>query len=463
MKDGGIEQDPDQIYESVISCIRKLVDESSISTEDIVAVGMDGQMAGVMGVDENFKPVGNYDSWLDTRCENYINTMKQYDEKKIISITGAPVTYAHGPKILWRKNERPEEYNKVAKFVMITTYVAAKLVDLDINDAFIDYTYLHFTGFADINKKEWSSELLNHFGVDENKLPKIVEPWKVIGEIDPKTSLESGLSVGTKIIAGCGDTAATILGAGVVSPGIAIDIAGTASVFSCCVNQYNPDTEYKTLLTSRSVIDGLWTQLAYIGGGGQCLAWFKKDIVNNDNINFDDLNNEAKEIEPGSDGLYFIPHFAGRTCPNNTNVRGAWLNLNWSHNRAHMYKSIMESIAYEYYSYKEIVKRLASRIEIEKVYGVGGGAKSDIFNQIKADVLNCEYLPMERKDSATLACAVIAGYGIGLFNSIEETIRLFVEEGKEFIANQKNVLTYTKFSEKYQKVLLNVEKLYSDI
>ncbi|MCT4687358.1 xylulokinase [Vallitalea sp.] len=460
LDDGGIEQDPEIIYQSVVQGIRKIIEHSKIQPKDIVAVGMDGQMAGIMGIDDRFQPVGNYDSWLDNRCEVYMDYIRSYSEEKIIKITGAPISYAHGPKIIWRKKTRPNEYSRIKKFIMLTTYVAGRLVDMKWEDAYIDYTYLHFSGFGDVNKKEWSTQLLNYFDVDIEKMPRICNPWDIVGEVSEKGSNDSLLAVGTKIIAGCGDTAATILGAGGTRPSIAVDIAGTASVFACCTDKYIPDIENKTLIHARSIIDGLWTPLAYVGGGGQCLAWFKDSVVNQVGLSFDDLNQEASQVPAGSDGLIFIPHFSGRTCPNNPRIRGSWLHMNWFHTRGFLFKSIMESIAFEYKFYTNTLYKLSNEVNLKTIYGVGGGAKSSLFAQIKASVLNCNYIPMDRPDSATLACAVVAGYGVGLYQDIETTIQRFISTKNTISSNEQEYMVYLEQYKRYIRYIELLENMY---
>jgi xylulokinase len=460
LDDGGIEQDPENIYQSVIQGIRKTIEHSNINPKDILAVGMDGQMAGVMGIDEYFNPVGNYDSWLDNRCEAYMDEIRSFGEEKVIEITGAPISYAHGPKIIWRKNKKPKEYKKIKKFIMLTTYIAGKLVDMKCEDAYIDYTYLHFSGFGDVNKKEWSKELLNYFDVNIDKMPKICNPWDIVGEVSQKASQDSLLAEGTKIIAGCGDTAATILGEGGIHTSMAVDIAGTASVFACCTDKYLPDTQNKTLIFARSIIEGLWTPLAYVGGGGQCLAWYKDSIINQVGLTFDDLNEEASLVPAGSEGLLFIPHFSGRTCPNNPKIRGSWLHMNWSHTRGYLFRSIMESIAYEYKFYTNTLRSLNNLTNLNTIFGVGGGAKSTLFNEIKASVLDCDYIPMDRPDAATLACAVIAGYGVGIYKDIESTIKRFISIKEPISKNIAHNIIYNKHYQKYISNLKALENIY---
>jgi len=432
LEDGGIEQNPDEIYYSVTHGIKQVIQDAAILPDNVAAIGVSGQMAGIMAIDQSFNPVGNYDSWLDTRCAAYVDEMKRFGEDQIVQITGAPVSFYHGPRIIRRKKERSAEYAKIAKFILLTTYVIGKLCSLKADEAYIDYTYLHYSGFADIKKKCWSKELLEFFGIDASKMPRIVAPFDLVGAVSAQGSHDSGLSEGTKIIAGCGDTAATILGAGGYREGVAVDSAGTASVLALCTERYVPDYKTKTLICAHSVIEGLWTPLAYVAGGGQCISWFRNQIVNNKEIDYRVLDKEAESVSPGSEGLLFVPHFSGRTCPYNANTCGAWMKLKWNHHRGHLYRSIMESIAYEYRLYAEILARELPDFSLNTVFGVGGGAKSAVFNKIKADVLGCTYVPMKRTDSAVLATAVMSGFAVGIYDNIANTIDRFVQRGQEF-------------------------------
>ena len=133
------------------------------------------------------------------------------------------------------------------------------------------------------------------------------------------------LPAGIPVAAGCGDSAASALGAGVLRPGEVYDVAGTASIFSCVTDRYAPDLRHKTLLFTRSAADGLWNALAYISGGGMCLHWYRKLSA----LTYKELDEAAAGAAPGCGGLLFLPHFAGRTCPSVPEVRGTWLGLGW--------------------------------------------------------------------------------------------------------------------------------------
>lgn len=449
-KQGEVYQEADEIFSSVINTVKYVVAKSGVKALDVAALGMDSQMAGVMGIGRDFEAVTYYDSWLDTKCEKYITEIKRVAGRRSVELNGAPVTYTHGPKVLWWKNEHPDIYKKVEKFVLPHVYVGGKLCGLTSDEAVIDHTCIHFSGFADNLNKRWSDELLDTFGVNKTKLPDIVEPWKIIGKLKKEYAEACGLKEGLPIVAGCGDSAATCLGAGIVRPGQVFDVAGTASILSCCVDTYKPDIKHGALMLMRSVVDGLWMPLAYINGGGLCLKWFKDSIAGVDSsVDFKTLDREASEVSPGSEGLIFIPHFAGRVCPNDPDVRGSFIGLNWAHKRGHLYRAIMEGIAYEYKYYLSVLKDIGIKTEIQRVYVMGGGAKSAVFNKIKADVLGLPYVPLKNADTAPLGSAIVAGFGIGMYDDMVKTAESFKKPDTEIASDIKAFESYLPYSQVY--------------
>ena len=166
--------------------------------------------------------------------------MKRTAGERVLQITGAPVTYAHGPKILWWKQNQPEAYRRIAKFILPTTYVAAQLCGLRAEDTYLDYTCAHFSGYADIRNLVWSQELLEVFQVEEGKLPAIVAPWKIVGTLTDEAARACGLAAGMPVCAGAGRSGCHFPGRRHCAPGPGIRRCGTASVFACCVSQYTP-------------------------------------------------------------------------------------------------------------------------------------------------------------------------------------------------------------------------------
>jgi xylulokinase len=217
-KPGVVEQDSQDFYSSAAQTVRKCIESSAIEPEEIAAIAFDSQMAGVGLVDEDFEPVARFDSWLDMRCQPFIEWMDREAGDQITRLTGCPPTCDHGPKMLWWKNEQPDTYRRTAKFVMPGAIVAGRIAGLRADQAFIDHTYIHFSGFSDAQKGAWSDELCLRFGLDIDKLPTIVSPCDIIGEVTGRSAAEFGLAPGTPVAAGAGDTAANALGAGVVRP-----------------------------------------------------------------------------------------------------------------------------------------------------------------------------------------------------------------------------------------------------
>ncbi len=277
---GVVEQENDDFYATALQTIRQCIEQSGLDPRQIAAIAFDSQMAGVGSIDGDFEPATRFDSWLDMRCQPYIEQIDKHFGEQVTRLTGGPPTCDHGPKIVWWKEEQPAAYARVAKFIMPAGYVAGKMAGLKAEQAFIDYTFLHFSGLSDAQRGEWSPELCGSLGVAPEKLPAIVEPWRVVGEVTAAAARASGLAPGTPIAAGCGDTAANALGAGIVQPGMLFDVAGTASVLASCTDVYVADVQHRALLTMRSVVPGLWNPLAYIGGGGQALRWFRDQFYN---------------------------------------------------------------------------------------------------------------------------------------------------------------------------------------
>ena len=213
-KPGYAEQSMDDFYQSAAQAVRECLSEGAVPAAEVAAVSFDSQMAGLGAIDEKFRPATRFDSWLDMRCQPYIKELNRAHAERITALTGCPPTCNHGPKMMWWMHERPEEVRRIAKFVMPTCYVAGRLVGLSAADAYIDYTFLHFTAAADASTGKWSPELCESLGLDRARLPRIVDPWTVIGEVQAEPARAFGLCPGTPVAAGCGDTAAGGSGSG---------------------------------------------------------------------------------------------------------------------------------------------------------------------------------------------------------------------------------------------------------
>ena len=445
---GQVEQDLAEIEASAHRAIAAAIERSGRAA-DAAGVAFSGQMSGIGSIDDRFEPAAHFDSWLDTRCEPQIVRMQEASDL-VTRLSGCPPTYSHGPKILWWRDERPDDFERIARFVVPGAFVAARLGGLRPEEAFVDRTYIHFSNLADTAASSWSPELLDAFGIDDSKLPRIVGPLDVVGEVTADGAERTGLPAGTPVAAGAGDQAAASLGAAVVDPGQAFDSAGTASVFAMCVARFSPDLAQKTLLASHSVVYGVFIALAFINGGGLALRWFRDHLapeLAGDPDAYARLDRAAEEVEPGAGGLLWYPHVQGGVLPPNPHARGAWVGLTSAHSRGHLFRSILEGIAFEYARWAAVAPA-----ELGEARALGGGARSQLWNQIKADVLGIEWVPMVRQECGVLGDALIAAAATGHVRDLAETAREWQQTAEPVRPDPERQRAYTRLAEPYRRL-----------
>ena len=465
--EGWVEQEPQDFYTSACGTIREMVSKAGISGKDVAAITVDGQMAGVLGIDEAFEPVIRYDSWLDGRCAKQLNRIREQAEELVLRKSGLPTMVAHCGKILWWKEERPGEFKRILKFIQPAGYVSGRFAGLKGRDAFIDPTYCHFSGLFDFARNTWSEELCAMFGIPVEKLPRVVDPWEIIGMLTSEAARDCGLTAGIPVTAGCGDQAAGFLGAGLVEPGCVVDVAGTASVFACGVDRFHPDLKHKTLLSCRSVFSGLWFPHAFLNGGGLCLRWFRDNILKPAPADaasaYGAMDKKAETLGREPTGILFLPHLGGRNFPFHQHIRGSFANINWNTDNAALYKSIMEGIAYEYAIYLKIERSLYPDIEFKEVRTYGGGARSRLFTQIKADVLGIPYVHVDRTEVGALGCAILGGYAVGIYKDMAQTAKQFTHTRDRILPDEQNHRKYQVFAEAYAEYGRAMEKMHEHI
>ncbi|GAB3729816.1 xylulokinase [Nocardiopsis nanhaiensis] len=446
---GLVEQDLNDIEGSAQRTIAAaLTAAGNVGRTDGVAFS--GQMAGIAAVTADFTPATHYDSWLDTRCADEILSMGRH-AARVVELSGCPPTYSHGPKILWWQRHRPDRFADIARFVVPSAYVAGRMTGLPGADAYVDDTHLHFSNLADTARGRWSAELVDLFGADAEKLPRVVAPTSVIGEVTSKAAAATGLTPGTPVAAGAGDTAAAALGAGVVHPGQAFDLAGTASVFGVCVDGFHPDTEHHTMMTMRSVVPGSFVALAFINGGGLALRWFRDEVAAAGGAvpAYADLDDRAEQVAAGADGLLWYPHVQGRVLPPEPNVRGAWIGLTSGHTTAHLYRALLEGVAYEYAAWARLVKE-STGSPVTEARAVGGGARSGLWNRIKADVVNATWRPARRQECGVLGDALIAAAATGHVTDIGRTAQEWQSTGAPVRPDPANARVYAQGLDTYR-------------
>ena len=455
---GEVEEDPERQVNTVCQTIKECVTKVRAATADRVAIGIAGQMAGIIGVDKEGRHVTPYDSWLDTRCAPFITKMNQAAADEVVAKTGGPASFNHGPKILWWMQERRQVFRAIKAFVQPGGYAAMRLCGLTARQAFIDKTYLHFSGFADNRKGCWDAALCRRFGLDPEKLPRIVNPREIVGELTGRMARRCGLPAGTPVVAGCGDTAASFLACGATREGICVDVAGTASVFAATTRAFLPDLKHKVLSCGQAATPGLWHPYAYINGGGMNLEWFRNHIAGSGRAaaripTLAAMDRAAAAIAPAEGLPMFVPHLGGRVSPGWPDLRGAWVGLTWAHTAAHLWRALLEGVALEYAIYRRVLLGLHPGLRLDEIRVTGGGEKSALWNRIKASALGTRVAQADRSEGAPLGAALVAGFGVGVVKDLEAATRKWIGTGRAFQPDPRLAGCYEARLESYERLL----------
>ncbi|GEM_PF-2421238 len=409
-------KNPQQDVLSIVNETAKLIintcDKAGIDPADVTALGMDGQMGGIIGVDENFDPLTGLDMGLDLKAEQINAEFHQEYKKQLISIScGSP---RNTPKIAWWKKYETLTYNRVRRFTTLNGFIAGKLTGINGDDAAIDDTMIAYFGNENALERSWSKELTSMWDIDNDKMPKIGKPWDILGSITNTASYLTGLKSGTPVVLGAGDQPAGFFGGGFSHSGTLIDIGGSTAMLTLCVNEFIPDTEQHSIMYMPAVNEDKYFATWYINGGDMVIPWFQKNFGNNLTLN--ELSKKAGKVSAGSEGVLFFPYFSGRQCPYQNNLRGSWIGLNLEHKAEHMFRSILEGIAAQVSMGLESLERLFPDLIPQVIEGIGGAAKDDIFTEIKANFTGRDYRIHPGFNASLRGSALLAGVGIGMFS-----------------------------------------------
>jgi xylulokinase len=454
---GQVDQDPDDFYATATETIARCVSEAGADAGAVGAIGITGQMAGVLGVDARWRPSMPYDSWLDLRCSADVEALEREAGDELVELTGCPPMVNHAPKIRWWRRERPDAFADTARFLVPSAYVAGSLAGLGVEDAFVDRSYLHFTGLADARAGSWSERLAEVVGARADQLPRIVEPTSVVGELTSEAAAACGLRPGVPVAAGLGDTAAGVLGAGVVRAGQLLDVAGTAAVLAISTEHHRPDTGSRTLIVMRGALEGQWVALSYMSGGA-LLDWMAAALAGEEvaDTDYEGLGRAAERAPAGAAELVFVPHVDGRLLPSDPDLRGGWVGLHRHHRREHLVRSVLESVAYEYSLYLGVMRELHPELEPAEVRVIGGGARSDAWCAIKASVLELPYARLRREEFSCWGAALVAGAGVGIVADLAAAAEAAAGERDRFAPDPGARETYRRLRRIYGEAVAAV-------
>jgi len=409
--DGRARQSADELLDLVRRVIPLACEAVSIIPGEIAAIGIDGQMGGIIGVDDTFTAITGMDLGLDLAAERINEDAHASFGERLLAIScGSP---RNAPKIAWWKQRHPEVYRRVRRFTTIGGYVAGTLSGLPGDEACIDETLIAYFGNEDARGRCWSDELNRGWDIDADKLPHIRRPTDVIGTLSRDAAGTTGLRAGTPIVAGAGDQPAGYLGGGFETTGTVIDVGGSTTMLSMCVDEFRPDPGGE-LMFIPAVTAGTYYATWYINGGGMVIPWFA-NLMGDANV-LAELEKPVRDLAPGSDGLLFSPYFGGRQCPYSRRMRGAWVGLNWGHGRAHMLRAIFESIAAEYARGYDAFDRVYPGVGVDHTETMGGATANRALLEIKAALLGRTLTVHRDFDASVRGSAILAGIGVGAFN-----------------------------------------------
>ena len=469
---GIAEQDGDEFMAAAAAAMREVVSRAGAAAAQVAGVAFDGQMGGAMAVDGRFRALTPwYPSGLDGRYLPHQQQLAERAGTRLIELCGDLPIMA--PRMLWWRQESPELYRRIAKVVTLAGYVAGRMTGLQADRAFIDPSYLTWVGLGDTERHRWSEELAEVTGLGGDglaRLPRIVPAIEVAGYLSREAAAASGLAEGVPVAAGAGDQAAGFVGAGLVDDGQLIDVAGTFPVFGVCSRRYLADHDSRMLKPIASPLGaGAWYSMMYINGGGLTHRWFAEQFgaLGSDaeaaggGALFAQLDAAAGRVAPGSDGLLCVPHLMGRACPNQPDVRGAWVGFTWTHGRAHFYRALLESVAYEYALACRALRAAAPEAELGEVRVIGGGAASDLWNRIKAAVLGLPYVRLALPDAATLGSAIVAGHAAGLIPDMAAAARRVARPGARYLPDAAAHHRYRACVDAYRAALHELGGAYA--
>jgi len=453
---GWAEMEPDQFYRVVVDGIKECISRGNIAPEAVSGISCSGIICGIVPIDSNWNPVGPYVPYLDGRAQKEVKDLKDASPLWIEESGNADLGAYMPPMILkWFLNNVSEVRSGAKKVVGAAHYVMGKLGNLSAKDAFVDWAHQSgwIVGF-DARKRDWSEKQMELLGLPYEMLPRVVKPWEIVGELSEKEASLLGLKPGVPLVAGGGDIMQSCLGSGLTETGMSFDIAGTASIVVFAVKDIDATiTEKKVLLNAMNTFDDQYLLWAFIPAGGLSLRWYRDELYRKkgDDSVYKELDKLAEKVPAGSDFSFFFPFLQGRSSPVWPTASGTWLGLRGSNQAGHLWRSMMESIAFEYLYWTTILRK--ENIPVKQMIGTGGGSKSPLWNQMKADMMDAEYMIPSHSEGAVKGNALLAAYGVGDIKDMKKTIREWVSFSKVFKPNPEITKFYHEVASVREEIL----------
>lgn len=456
------EQDPEDWWTATVKTIRAVVKQARAKPADVKAIGLSGQMHGSVFLDAKCKVIRPALLWNDQRtaaeCEEI--TQRAGGKRKLIKMVGNPaLTGFTAPKILWLRNKEPKRFDKLAHVLLPKDEIRRRLTGelaTDVSDA---------SGMLllDVAKRKWSTSLLSKLELDPSLLGSVYESEDVTGNLRPEIAEKLGLTTDCVVVGGAGDCAAGAVGNGIVRRGVLTASLGTSGVMFMHSDQPQYDTEGR-LHTFCHAVRGKWHMMGVTLSAAGSLQWFVENVCTELATRrgadpYQTINSEAAAIESGAEGLLFAPYLAGERTPHaDPNARGCFVGLTNKHSRGHLARAVMEGVAMSLRESLEIMKSLD--VPVREMRLSGGGAKSQVWRQIFADVMDQSACTINAEQGPAYGVALLAAVGSGQFSNIEEACKATIEVVKKTPPKRAAVKTYDKMFPIYQSIYKNLSSSF---
>jgi xylulokinase len=428
------EQNPNDWCNATVEVVHRVL--SQVENPEVTAISFSGQMHGGVFLDKNDQPLCPAIIWADQRSiESSALLIESLGQERYTAIAGTlPAVGFMGPTLLWVKQHDPALLERIHQFVLPKDYVRLRLTDeiaTDVSDA-------AGTALFDINKRDWSSEIFNAAGLPQSICPPLRASSSIAGFLTRQAADALGLRPGLPIAAGCSDQPAQAIGNGLIAPGKASVTTGSGGqVFTPIQIVHGQVKGDPRLHVFNHAVPDTWYILGAILAAGLSLRWLRNLTgLEGQTDAYNILSVEASAVPPGSNGLIFLPYLSGERTPHMDGLaRGSFIGLSYHHGRGHLARAVMEGVAFALRQTLEISLSLGG--SVEGIVAAGGGAESDVWRQIQADVFG---FPLQRtllKEQASIGAALLAGVGAGVYKSLDEACRQTVRYGPVTEPNRK--------------------------
>ena len=449
---GWSEQKPEDWFTGVMSGLKELT--ASCDKSKIAGISFGGQMHGLVVLDKEDNVIRPAILWNDGRTSKECDYLNNEIGKDKLSAYTANISFTGftAPKILWMKNNEPDNFSKIEKIMLPKDYIAYKLSGVHCTD----YSDASGMLLLDVKNKCWSKEMCEICDVKESWLPKLFESYETVGTILPEIASELGFPTDVKIVAGAGDNAAAAVGTGTVGDGrcnISLGTSGTIFISSKTfgVDKFNA-------LHSFDHADGYFHLMGCMLSAASCNKWWMDEIIGTK-----DYAAEQKDITKlGENHVFFLPYLMGERSPhNNPDARGTFIGMTMDTTRADMTQAVLEGVAFAIRDSFEVAKSLGINIERTKI--CGGGAKSPLWKKIIANVLNIKVDVIESEEGPGYGGAMLAAVANGEFASVEDAAEKLVKVVDTIEPDAELAAKYEARYQQFAKIYPTVKDLFSEI